>query len=111
MHNLYPDLKEKEKIFGGLLTMSQVGWIAGGAVTGVIVCVLLLIVVGKISFILLPVFIAAGCVFAFRKVNELTLFRYLRLKQRYKTKNHEFANRRQCKTFSATMILEDEEEQ
>lgn len=94
MHTIPPDMKEKEKIFGGILTAGQMGWIAGGTVLGLLISLLLYMVISFFGFLVLPVGAGAGFFMAFYKIKEMSVVTYLRRKWKFKNKNKRYTNRR-----------------
>lgn len=91
-----PDTKEKEKIVGGLLYLSQAFWLALGFVIGSCTFILLYGLLGGVFSITIGIIIAGGVgvPFAFYKKEELTLFQYLRLKRKFKKKIQKLPNLR-----------------
>ena len=90
-----PDMREKEKIIGGKLTINQAAWLLLGFVIGFVVFLLfydLSIVFGLILGI--AIFVFLGGSFAFYKVNDLSLFRYLFLMREDKNKVKYLPNNR-----------------
>lgn len=91
-----PDMKEKEKIVGGVLTIAQFAWLMLGlVVTGAIFALLFGLMKGYALILALPPGLALGLPFAFYKKEELTLFRYLYLKSRHKRKNKSLPNKKE----------------
>ena len=89
-----PDIREKEKIIGGIFTLTQGLWIGLGVVVYLVNSLLLSFIFGKFSFFLSIPYIVLGFVFALKKLHEMSLFTYLKYKQKYKKKNKELPNRR-----------------
>lgn len=91
-----PDMDEKIKIVGGILTLQQGGWLA----LGFIIAMGFMLLTHKflwlpISFIIgVGLGAAVGGPFAFKKVHDLTLYRYLVLKQKDKKKVKHLPNKR-----------------
>lgn len=98
MASLYivpPDMKEKEKIVGGILTISQFGWLMLGlALAGFIFIILYELFAIYSLIVAVPTGLALGLPFAFYKKEELTLFQYLRLKSVFKKKPKQVPNRK-----------------
>ena len=91
-HQMPPDTREREKIIGGLLDLGQLLWLLLGAGLYGIFLFTFFSMLGGFSFVIgLPI-LASGVPFAFKKINNLTLFQYLRLKRRYKRKIKGFVN-------------------
>jgi hypothetical protein len=88
-----PDMKEKEKIVGGILTISQFIWLMVGLLIIGAVMFLLYYLNGAFSMVIgAPLGLAVGLPFAFYKKEELTLFQYLSLKSKFKKKRKELPN-------------------
>ena len=88
VYSMPPDTTEKEKIFGGVLTLSQAGWIGGGFFLAVI-----LFHIFKFFVILIcAVPFVAGFVFALKKKGNYTYLRYLMLKRRYDNRIKHYIN-------------------
>ena len=79
VYSMPPDTNEKEKIFGGVLTLSQAGWIGGGFFLALILALLL--------FQIFKFF-----VIALKKKGNYTYFRYLMLKRRYDNRIKHYIN-------------------
>ena len=91
-----PDMKEREKIVGGVLTMAQFAWLIGGLVIIGLIVLSLYSLMGLFSLIIgVPIGLGFGLPFAFYKKEELTLFRYLYLKSKFKKKKKELPNLRE----------------
>lgn len=85
-----PDMSEKEKIVGGLLTINQLFWIVLFGLMGMGMFFATVNLLGAIfSGILALPFFAVGVLFALYKKENLTLFRYLYLKRSHKKKQKE----------------------
>jgi|GEM_PF-6798491 len=94
IYKVPPDIRIKEKVIGGILTLAQAGWIAGGLVLGLI---LFLITFTLSKFLAVSLFIistAIGLPFAFYKKEQLTLFQYLKYKHQFKKKSKFIINKR-----------------
>lgn len=91
-HQMPPDTREREKIIGGLLDLGQLLWMLLGAGFFGIFLFIFFPLLGMFSLILGLPFLIVGLCFAFKKVNNLTLFQYLKLKREYKHKVKGFAN-------------------
>jgi len=91
-----PDMKEREKIVGGVLTIAQFAWLLGGFIIGGLIFILLYTPAGGVIAMLvgLPIAAALGLPFAFYKKNELTLFQYLWLKHIFNSKAKRLPNTR-----------------
>lgn len=87
-----PANNEKEKAVGGIMTFTQLGWILAGVVIGFILFYMFYGIMGFVSIIFAIPFIAIGCVFAFKKKGDLTLFEYIRLKREHKGKTKKLFN-------------------
>lgn len=93
-YKMSADTNEEEKILGGILTAKQGGWLALGFGIMAIGIVSLQGVIGPVPSLVLsaPVGIAVGGIFAFKKINGLTMSQYLRLKSGFKRKNKMLLN-------------------
>jgi len=90
-----PDMKEKEKIVGGVLMISQFAWLMLGLLIAGIIFILLFSLMGIYSLIIaFPIGLSIGLPFAFYKKNELTLFQYLTLKSKFEKKRKALPNLR-----------------
>lgn len=90
-----PDMSEKEKIVGGMLTMVQLFWILIFGLMGLGVFFITVNFFGVIfSGILILPFLVVGCFFALYKKNHLTLFKYLKLKRNHRNKTKELRHYR-----------------
>ena len=108
-YTVYPDMKEKEKIFGGILTMGEVAWIAAGVILGSVIGFFLYKIIGWACIVFAIPFIALGVVFAFYKKYDMPFAKYLLLKYKFKKSHKEFPNRRQRKVFSVSPFLEEDD--
>lgn len=96
-----PDMKEKEKVIGGLLDLNQFFWVLGGLGLGATVFALLFnIVGGTLALIVGFAFCFSGVPFAFYKKKDLTLFQYLTYKRKFKKKKKKLPNQQKGVSFS-----------
>jgi hypothetical protein len=72
-----PDTREKEKIIGGLIDFSQLIWLAIGLGACAIVVIVFYNIIGLGSAIIGFPFIVGGCIFAFKKKEDMMLFTYI----------------------------------
>lgn len=94
-YNVQPDISEKEKIVGGLLNMGQLFCLIVGLGSGAIFSFLLFPIIGTASIVLgVLIFIPLGALFAFKKVQGLTLFDYLKRKRHHKKIIKKLPNKR-----------------
>lgn len=85
-----PDMSEKEKVVGGLLTMTQMFWVIAFGLVGAGVFLFIFSVAGPILGLIMALpFFTMGGVFALYKKENLTLFGYLNLKRKHKKKQKE----------------------
>lgn len=91
-HPVPPDMKEKEKVIGGLLNINQFFWVLGGLILGAIVFASTFSLFGKGSLVLALPFCLTGLPFALYKKNGLTLYQYLYYKRKFKKKVHKLPN-------------------
>lgn len=106
-HPVYPDMREKEKIFGGILTAGEFAWILGFSIVGVILGLLAVKVVGAVGLVLFIPFCGAGCFMAFYKKHEMSMIKYLMLKRKYKKKLKRYPNRRAGKVLTIAGLEEE----
>lgn len=104
-----PDINEKEKIVGGILTLGQVGWIAIGAACCLTTGLLLkLMDFGWFGFIVGIPFIIQGFRFALVKKEDLTLFKYYKVKAGFKRKTKYLPNTRDINISDVEVIVKKE---
>lgn len=96
VYNVPPDMKEKEKVIGGVLNINQFFWILGGLALGasVFAMVFSLTRLGGLSIALGGIFCLSGTPFALYKKNGLTLYQYLTRKRKFKKKVKKLPNQR-----------------
>lgn len=87
-----PDTREKEKIIGGIMDITQFSFVCAGLVICASITVALFKFVSWLGFFLGFPFIVLGLVFAFKRVEEMTLYSYLKYKRRFKKKTKEYIN-------------------
>lgn len=82
LYRVSADTSEKEKVFGGLLTLAQGVWLAVGVAITLLLAYLLAKVLPAILAIILGLIVGCGIgvPFAFVKVKGHSLLTYLRLK-------------------------------
>lgn len=97
--NLYqvpPDVKEKEKVIGGMFDWGQFFWMLGGA--GVAIALFAtsyMTIHSEVLSIILGVIGLSTCLpFVFIKKKGHSLFRYLTLKRKLKKQNGNLVNKR-----------------
>ena len=95
MYTIPPNMSEKEKIIGGILNLNQFFWVLGGLVLGglVFACTFQLLG-GTLALIVGFLFCLTGLPFALYKKNDLSLYRYLSLRRKFKNKTHKLPNKR-----------------
>lgn len=94
-YNVPPDMNEKEKVIGGILTLNQFFWLIGGVGLGSVIFFVLFKLIGSIpAAIIALLFACSGIPFALYKKKELTLFRYILLKRKFKKKQKKLPNKR-----------------
>lgn len=89
MYKIPPDVKEKEKVIGGYLTLIEFLWLLGGLGSGLFLFVIFWLLtsslfVGLFFFILGP---ALAAPFAFYKKKDLALFDYLKFRRQLLKRN------------------------
>ncbi|TCK01321.1 UNVERIFIED_ORG: PrgI family protein [Anoxybacillus amylolyticus] len=88
-----PDMKEREKVIGGVLDLYQFFWILGGLGLGALIFASLFHVIGGTPALIVGfAFCFAGVPFAFYRKNDLTLFEYLKYKRKFKKKVKKLPN-------------------
>ncbi|AMN30962.1 hypothetical protein BFS06_12180 [Clostridium perfringens] len=95
-YTIPPDIKEKEKIIGGVLTLQQFYWVLGGAGLGAILFILTFTItkMGGLAIFLALLGIASGLPFAFLKKEDLPLYVYLNRKRKFNKKTKKLINKR-----------------
>lgn len=82
-----PDMKEKEKIIGGILNINQLLWLLVGLAIGAGVFILLFGIIGGVPALVIGfIFALSTTPFIFVKKKELTLFDYFKYKFSFKRK-------------------------
>lgn len=91
-----PDMKEKEKIIGGVLNLNQFFWLLGGFVIGVVLFIIVFTITKSavLGVILALASIIASTPFVFYKKLDLPLYTYLSRKRKFKNKSHKLINHR-----------------
>lgn len=96
MYKIPPDVKEKEKVIGGVLTLIQFLWLLGGLGGGLFLFVVTWLATNSLFFGLL--FFVAGigvsAPFAFYKKNELSLFGFLKYRRKLIKRNVYLPNKK-----------------
>lgn len=83
-YQMPPDISEREKIVGGVLSAGQLLWMVGGVAIAVAISISLNKALGVASFIIgIPIGGAFACLFAFVKPHKIPFARYLKLKIRH----------------------------
>ena len=96
VYEVSPDIREKEKIFGGILTLTQTVFLALGVLVGGGVVLLLFNSIGAIPAIILGVICGVPFLpFAFIKVQsmgDIELFQYCLIRLKYWRSQKEYVN-------------------
>lgn len=90
------DVREKEKIIGGILTIGQFGWCIGGFLIGLASFAGTFLLVRNLTIsamVGLPL-VFSGLPFAFYKKRNVPLPIYIMRKFQFKSKNHKLPNQR-----------------
>lgn len=101
VYNVPADVREKEKIIGGLLTIGQFAWVIGGfllglaSLAGIYILTKTFIIAGPVGLM----FSCSGLPFAFYKKNGVDLPVYLIRKSKFKKKKHKLINKRDLSGF------------
>lgn len=96
IYNVPADVREKEKIIGGLLTIGQGAWLMGGFVLGLgsFAGVYLLTKMVPLALIISFPIACTGAPFAFFKKNGVPLPTYIIRKIKFNRKSHKLINKR-----------------
>lgn len=91
-----PDMKEKEKVIGGVLNLNQFFWLLGGFGLGALFFILSFVTIGNgiLSCFLGLIGLLSGTPFAFKKKLDMTLWQYISRKRALKRKTQKLINRR-----------------
>ena len=89
-----PNTNEKEKVIGGILNINQFFWVLAGFLLGGLVIVFTHKILGQFSIFLGLIFASTSLPFVLYKKNDLTLFQYLTLNQKFKKKVKKLPNKR-----------------
>lgn len=108
--NMPPDTNEEEKIIGGYINLHQTIWLVGGAGIGAVFTIIFFRIVGAVALICLVPPIAVGAIFAFTMKEDMTLFKYLRYKRRFKKSSHYYINYGNHQEFDVVLKEEEDEE-
>lgn len=92
IYQMPPDTREKEKIIGGIFTISQFVWIVLGIVLYVLCFLALFRPLRAFAFVPPVPFLVFGFVFALKKVGDLPLPVYLKYKRQFKKKTKIYIN-------------------
>lgn len=93
VYQIPPDMKEKEKIIGGILNINQFFWILAGLLIGAgFFAVAFNIIGGTASLVIGVILSLSGIPFVVYKKKGLTLFQYLKYKRLFKNKVHHLPN-------------------
>jgi hypothetical protein len=92
IYSMPPDTNEKEKIIGGIFTIGQTLWIAGGCGIAVMIALALFRFIGAFVIVFCIPPVIAGFVFALKRVGEYSLPKYLYLKHKYDNKIKYYIN-------------------
>ena len=96
IYNVPADVREKEKIIGGLLTIAQGAWLMGGFVLGLGSFAGTYLLTGMVPLAIIVGLPTAcfGVPFAFFKKNGIPLPTYIVRKFKFKRKVHKLINKR-----------------
>ena len=96
VYNVPADVREKEKIIGGLLTLSQGAWLMGGFILGLgsFAGVYLLTKIVPLAIIAGLPTACTGVPFTWRKKNGVALPTYIVRKYKFNKKSHKLMNKR-----------------
>ena len=100
MYQIPPDMKEKEKIIGGILNLQQFFWILIGMIIGAGFFAASFSIIGGIPALVIALLLClTGVPFVVYKKNGLTLFQLLRYRRLFKNKVHQLPNIRKEEDF------------
>lgn len=91
-YQIPPDTREPDKIVGGILTLAQLAWIAGGLIIAAGVVVILKILLPGYFWVVGLILIPCGVPFALIKKKDMPLPKYLLLKLKFRQKPKYFIN-------------------
>lgn len=94
LYTIPPTIKEREKIIGGVLDITQAFWILGGAAIGLVVFILLAPVNKVLAGIFGVVFGTVGIPFAFVKIKGYSITTYLKHRRKFNRKQKYLPNKR-----------------
>lgn len=92
IYNMPPDTREREKIVGGILDITQLGWLGAGFGLYIVHALIMFRFVSWLSLIVGIVFLVWGAVFALKKKDDMPYPVYLRYKFAYKFKTKLYIN-------------------
>lgn len=93
LYTMPPDTREKEKIIGGVLNIYQLLWIGAGIALALLNALLFFRIFRWFVFIVGVIPIVVGCLFAFKKMGNFTLFQYLYYKKKFNNKIKRYINK------------------
>lgn len=91
-YQMPPDTSEDEKIVGGILDKSQLGWVVLGGGVGAFFTIPLFQYLSLASILFFVPPFGVGVYFALKKVEGMTLFKYLIYKHKFKKKTKGYVN-------------------
>lgn len=96
IYHIPPDMKEKERIIGNVLTLNQFFWLLGGFGIGMVGFVFTFTLFHSlpVSIFMLIVGMGLSLPFVFYKRGDLTLYQYITRRHRFLKKNHHLINKR-----------------
>ena len=92
IYSMPPDTREREKIVGGILDITQLAWIAAGFILYALHAIIMFRFFNWVSLVDGFVFIIWGGFFALHKKDDMPYPRYLRYRLIYKMKTRHFIN-------------------
>lgn len=89
MYKIPPDVKEKEKVIGGMLTLVQFFWLLGGLGGGLFMFVIVWLVTTNLflGLFFLALGLGVAAPFAFYKKKDLSFYQYLKYKRQLAKRN------------------------
>lgn len=99
VYNIPPDIKEKNKMIGGIFTVNQIFWLIGGGLIGALFFLIFFTGTKNLGFSMF--FFILGILlsfpFVFYKKGDLTLWQYLVRKHQFNQKTTRLINKRVVK--------------
>lgn len=111
IYNMPPDTRERDKVFGGILDMRQVGWLAFFGGLGLVVILLIGKLIIWLGLILSIPFFIVGGIMAFKQKLGMPYPEYLKLKRRYNNTIKYYINSGRYNKFDFDISITKESEE